>query len=52
MKFNVLVIDDEFINRKLLSTLLVKNEKIGEIYEAENGLEGMNILENDDKKTQ
>lgn len=50
MKFNVLVIDDEFINRKLLSTLLVKNDKIGTIYEADNGLIGLDMLQNKNTK--
>ena len=37
MALKVLVVDDDFINRKLIQTLLKKNPKVTEIVEAENG---------------
>lgn len=40
-KINVLIVDDDFINLKLLSSMLKKNEKIGLIYEAKNGEEAL-----------
>jgi len=45
MSLNVLVVDDDFINRKLIHTLLKRHpELIGNIIEAENGSEALNIL--------
>jgi len=45
MSFNVLIVDDDFINRKLISTLLKKHPDIIEgITEAENGSEALDIL--------
>lgn len=45
MSFNVLIVDDDFINRKLISTLLKKHSDIIEgITEAENGSEALDIL--------
>ena len=40
-KINVLIVDDDFINLKLLSSMLKKNDKIGLIYEAKNGEEAL-----------
>jgi len=42
---NILVVDDDMINRKLLSVLLKKTGKYN-VIEAENGLEALNILKN------
>ena len=48
MSFNILIVDDDFINRKLISTLLKKNTNIVRgIVEAENGSEALNILRED-----
>lgn len=47
MALNVLVIDDDFINRKLLFTLLNKHPNVKEIQEAENGSDALNKLKND-----
>lgn len=43
-KLNVLTVDDDMINLKLLNVMLKKNSSIGEITEASNGLEALNIL--------
>ncbi len=42
MGLKVLVVDDDFINRKLLHTLLKKHDIISEIIEAENGSDALN----------
>ncbi|NKQ40019.1 MAG: response regulator [Sulfurovum sp.] len=48
MSFNVLIVDDDFINRKLISTLLKKHTDIvGSMVEAENGSEALSILRED-----
>ncbi len=47
MALKVLVVDDDFINRKLLQTLLKKNPDIGDIIEAENGSEALEKLRQD-----
>ena len=44
MAYNVLVVDDDFINRKLLLTLLKKHPNVSEVIEAENGSEALNVL--------
>ena len=45
MSFNILIVDDDFINRKLISTLLKKHPDIvGTMIEAENGAEALSIL--------
>jgi putative two-component system response regulator len=45
MALKVLVIDDDFINRKLIQALLKRHpELIGEVLEAENGSEALSIL--------
>lgn len=41
---NVLIVDDDMINRMLLKTLLRKNPLVGEIIEAENGSDALNKL--------
>lgn len=43
-KIKVLLVDDDFINLKLLQSMLKKNESIGEMIEAKNGLEALTIL--------
>jgi len=48
MSFNVLIVDDDFINRKLISTLLKKHpDLVGEITEAENGAEALSMAKED-----
>jgi len=47
MGLKVLVVDDDFINRKLLQTLLKKNSTISNIVEAENGSDALDKLKND-----
>ena len=48
MSFNVLIVDDDFINRKLITTLLKKHtDLIGNMVEAENGSEALSILRGD-----
>ena len=47
MALNVLVVDDDFINRKLLQTLLKKNPKVTEALEAENGSDALDKLKKD-----
>jgi len=45
MSFNILIVDDDFINRKLISTLLKKHTDIvSSMLEAENGSEALSIL--------
>ncbi len=44
-KFNVLVVDDDMINRKLLKSMLSKSDKISQITEAANGAEAMEIAQ-------
>lgn len=44
MALKVLVVDDDFINRKLLQTLLKKNLNVTEILEAENGSDALDKL--------
>jgi len=44
MALKVLVVDDDFINRKLLQTLLKKNQNVTEIIEAENGSDALDKL--------
>ena len=47
MAIKVLVVDDDFINRKLLQTLLKKNPKVTEIIEAENGSDALDKMKKD-----
>jgi len=44
MSLKVLLVDDDFINRKLLQTLLKKNPNVTEIIEAENGSDALDKL--------
>ena len=43
-QIKILAVDDDFINLKLLHSMLKKNEGVGEVIEAENGLEALNIM--------
>lgn len=47
MGLKVLVVDDDFINRKLLQTLLKKNAAVTDIIEAENGSDALDRVKND-----
>ncbi len=47
MALKVLVVDDDFINRKLIQTLLKKNPKVTEIIEAENGSDALDQMKKD-----
>ena len=47
MALKVLVVDDDFINRKLLQTLLKKNPVVTDIVEAENGSDALDKLKKD-----
>lgn len=47
MGLKVLIVDDDFINRKLLQTLLKKNPKVIETIEAENGSDALDKLKKD-----
>jgi putative two-component system response regulator len=47
MALKVLIVDDDFINRKLLQTLLKKNPGVSEVIEAENGSDALNKLKKD-----
>jgi len=44
MALKVLIVDDDFINRKLLQTLLKKNPDVSEVLEAENGSDALDKL--------
>ncbi len=44
MALKVLLVDDDFINRKLLQTLLKKNASVTEVIEAENGSDALDKL--------
>ncbi|HEO98354.1 MAG: response regulator [Campylobacterales bacterium] len=47
MALKVLIVDDDFINRKLLQTLLKKNPDVSETIEAENGSDALEKLKKD-----
>ena len=47
MALKVIVVDDDFINRKLLQTLLKKNPIVTDIVEAENGSDALDKLKKD-----
>jgi len=47
MALKVLIVDDDFINRKLLQTLLKKHPDVVQITEAENGSDALDKLKND-----
>jgi putative two-component system response regulator len=44
MALKVLIVDDDFINRKLLQTILKKNKNVVEMIEAENGSDALDKL--------
>jgi len=44
MALKILIVDDDFINRKLLQTLLKKYPDATEVLEAENGADALNKL--------
>jgi len=44
MALKVLIVDDDFINRKLLHTLLKKNPSVTDMLEAENGSDALDKL--------
>ena len=48
MALKVLLVDDDFINRKLLQTLLNKNPNVTTIVEAENGSDALDKLKKED----
>jgi len=48
MSFNILIVDDDFINRKLISVLLKKHpELVRQMSEAENGAEALTKIKED-----
>jgi putative two-component system response regulator len=47
MALKVLIVDDDFINRKLLQTLLKKHPDVVETIEAENGSDALDKLKQD-----
>jgi len=47
MALKVLIVDDDFINRKLLHTLLKKHPDVVEMTEAENGSDALDKLKQD-----
>ena len=44
MALKVLLVDDDFINRKLLQTLLKKNPNVSAVVEAENGSDALDKM--------
>lgn len=46
-QIKILAVDDDFINLKLLHSMLKKNETVSEVVEAKNGLEALNLLKNE-----
>jgi len=47
MALKVLIVDDDFINRKLLQTLLKKNPSVTDMIEAENGSDALDKMKKD-----
>jgi len=47
MALKVLIVDDDFINRKLIQTFLKKNPDVSETIEAENGSDALEKLKKD-----
>jgi len=45
-KIKILAVDDDFINLKLIHSMLKKNKFVSEVVEAKNGLEALDILKN------
>lgn len=46
-KLKILAVDDDFINLKLISSMLKKNINVGSIVEATNGLDAINLLKSE-----
>lgn len=44
MGLKVLIVDDDFINRKLIQTFLKKNSHVSDILEAENGSDALDKI--------
>jgi len=44
MALKILIVDDDFINRKLLQTILKKNSDVTEVIEAENGSDALDKI--------
>lgn len=44
VNITVLIVDDDMINLKLLKSMLMKNEKVKEVIEAQNGSDAIDIL--------
>ena len=45
-QLNILAVDDDFINLKLLKTMLLKTGLVSTVYEAKNGMEAIETLKN------
>ena len=43
-QIKILAVDDDFINLKLLHSMLKKNDSISEVIEAKNGLEAFKYI--------
>ncbi len=43
----VLAVDDDMINRKLIKTMLMKQDNVAEVIEAVNGMEALDVLKKD-----
>ncbi len=43
----VLAVDDDMINRKLIRSMLMKQDNVAEVIEAVNGMEALDILKKD-----
>ena len=43
-RLKILAVDDDFINLKLISSMLKRNPQVGQIVEATNGLDAINLL--------
>lgn len=43
-QIKILAVDDDFINLKLLHSMLKKNEAVKEVLESQNGLDALNLL--------
>ena len=44
-KINILAVDDDMVNLKLLEVMLRKNPNLGQIIKAGNGLEALNVID-------
>lgn len=43
-KLTVLAVDDDMINLKLLKSMLMKSQRVGEVIEAKNGADAIDVL--------